>query len=247
MDVFGLGWFGIFDILIAISFFATLFYYFKKGILTKIVEIANGLFGIFVSLLLAIPFNNWIVEEHSDLYLTTIQEILQGNITNAMINDPSIAESGNVGRALIEKLGLPEFVANMVPNIDSLTIDNVAQQLSSGITNNVIGIVIAFLILFFGTTILCFILKILIKILRNVPVFRVIDSIFGIVFGFVKYTIILSIVFLVLMLCLEYFPGISDLIGDFVRTDMQLGNDTFRLSKYLYEHNFLLNFLSLFF
>jgi hypothetical protein len=59
----------------------------------------------------------------------------------------------------------------------------------------------------------------------------------GVLFGLVKVTAIYILLFILgLLLTL---PGIDNLIGEFVRVDMQLGVETFRLSKWFYDNNIL--------
>ncbi|MCK7484257.1 MAG: hypothetical protein MZU97_00940 [Bacillus subtilis] len=71
-----------------------------------------------------------------------------------------------------------------------------------------------------------FLLKILAHMITSLPIIKQIDKILGVLFGLVKITAILYILLFVMGLLLT-LPGIDNLIGEFVRVDMQLGQEQF--------------------
>jgi hypothetical protein len=106
-------------------------------------------------------------------------------------------------------------------------------------------LVIAFIVLFFGSMIVFFLLKILAKMITSIPVIKQIDKVLGLLFGIVKVGLAIFILLFVLGLVLT-IPAINEAIGTFVQNDMQLGEEGFRLSKWLYDNNILKQIINVF-
>jgi hypothetical protein len=88
-------------------------------------------------------------------------------------------------------------------------------------------------------------LKLLAKFVTSIPFIKQVDKVLGVLFGLLKITLIVFILFFVLALLLTV-PAINNLIGDFVQVDMQLATEKFRLSKWIYDHNILKNIIDVF-
>lgn len=230
MNIIGL--FGIIDVLIVISVVAMIWLGWKKGFLLKIVEMASSLFGLIASLLLARPFSslldNWFgadIEAKLETHFLEQSPMLSQNVT-----EPNL-------RQALQDLSMPDFITNWIS--DSVDYDGVTQSIIAAITplfKTMILLVIAFVSLFIGSMIIFFFLKILSRMVTKIPVIKQIDKVLGAFFGLFKGAVVIYILLLILSFVLAV-PGINDLIGDFVNIDMQLDADTFRLSKWLYDHN----------
>jgi uncharacterized membrane protein required for colicin V production len=239
MNFFNL--FGIVDVIIVLSVILFAVIGWKKGFLLKIVEMASSVFGLIASIILARPFatvlDKWIgnsVGERIDNYLLS-----RGSDFTVSLTEPHIREALN-------NMQLPKFMVEWIANsLDYNTITTSIIETLSPILKSFALIVIAFITLFFGSMIIFFFLKILSKMVTSIPFVKQVDKVLGLLFGLIKIAAIVYILLFILALLIT-IPGINDLIGSFLNQDMQLGNDTFRLSKWLYDNNFLKNFINVF-
>lgn len=236
---FGTFGIGILDIVLVIAIIVFAIVGWKKGFLVTIVKMASSIFGIVASILLARPFSpvvdSLVGEEIGTAitnYLTEKMSVIAGEITPGTI------------RTAVDNAfpTFPEFLREWIAGaISPDLIDNTLSSLVDSIQpaiKSVALLVISFIVLFFGSIILFFVLKILAKLITSIPVIREIDKVLGVIFGLVKVMAAIYILLFILGLLLT-LPGIDNLIGEFVRVDMQLGETSFRLSKWFYDNNIL--------
>jgi uncharacterized membrane protein required for colicin V production len=236
-----LGFFGIIDVVIVVSVVIFAAIGWKKGFLLKIVEMASSVFGLIASLLLARPF--------SSVLDKWFGEAIDGKIHEYLITRPLFSAElteTNV-RAAFGEMSLPDYLVDwIVKGIDfeamGLSIVDAIQPLIKGL----ILLVLAFLVLFIGSIIVFFFLKILAKMITKIPFIKQVDKVLGVLFGLVKITVIVYILMFILALVITV-PAIHNLIGDFLAVDMQLGTDKFRLSKWIYDNNVLRHIIDVFF
>jgi len=243
MDIFGL--FGVIDVVIVVTvvIFAALGW--KHGFLVKIVEMASGLFGLLASVLLARPFSTvldrWIGEPIGIKiydYLVSRSAIFTASFTYE--NRLEVVQDA------FEGMNLPQFMIEWIASaIDVETMSATLVDTIQPILKSLALLVISFLVLFFGSMILFFFLKILAKLVTKLPVIKQIDKVLGVLFGLVKVALLVFILLFVLGLLLT-IPAINEAIGGFVSVDMQLGSDGFRLSKWLYDNNLLKQIINVF-
>jgi len=236
-----LGFFGIIDVLIVVSVVIFAAIGWKKGFLLKIVEMASSVFGLIASILLARPF--------SGVLDKWFGEAIDGRIHEYLITRPLFsAELTEMNvRAAFSEMSLPDYLIDwIVKGIDfeamGLSIVDAIQPLIKGL----ILLVLAFLVLFLGSIIVFFFLKILAKMITKIPFIKQVDKILGVLFGLLKITVIVYILMFILALVITV-PAINNLIGDFLAVDMQLGTDKFRLSKWIYDNNVLRHIIDVFF
>ncbi len=239
MNFFNL--FGIIDVVIVLSVIAFAVIGWKKGFLLKIVEMASSVFGLIASILLARPFakvlDNWFGASIADSINTYLSKL--GPSFSASLSQINVTSA-------LESLKLPQFMVDWIAG--SINYDQIAASVLDGIApilKSIALVVIAFITLFFGSMIIFFLLKILAKMVTSIPVIKQIDKVLGTIFGLVKITAIIYILLFILGLLIT-IPAINDSIGAFLYTDMQLDSDKFRLSKWLYDNNFLKNFINVF-
>jgi uncharacterized membrane protein required for colicin V production len=236
---FGTFGIGILDIVLVIAIIVFAIVGWKKGFLVTIVKMASSIFGIVASILLARPF--------SPVVDSLVGEEIGTAITNYLTDKMSVI-AGEITPATIRTAGdnafptFPEFLREWIAGaISPDLIDNTLSSLVNSIQpaiKSVALLVISFIVLFFGSIILFFVLKILAKLITSIPVIREIDKVLGVLFGLVKVMAAIYILLFILGLLLT-LPGIDNLIGEFVRVDMQLGESSFRLSKWFYDNNIL--------
>lgn len=223
-----LGLFGVIDVLIVIAVVAMIMLGWKSGFLLKIVEMASSLFGLIASLLLARPFSQLLDQWFGADIQTRLEThfLEQSPMLSNTVTEPGL-------RQALEELSMPEFIINWI-NIEDAT-DSIIETIVP-FFKTMILLVIAFVSLFIGSMIVFFFLKILSRMVTRIPVVKQIDKVLGALFGLFKVTVVIFILLLLLSFVLAV-PGINDLIGDFVNIDMQLDSESFRLSKWLYDHN----------
>lgn len=233
---------GIIDIVIvlAVILFAVLGW--KKGFLVKIVEMASGIFGLIASIILARPFSTVLDKWIGEPIGTKITEYLlsRTDLFSGTLNEANV-------RSAFEGMSLPQFMVDWIVN--SIDFDQITITIVDAITpviKSLALLVIAFIVLFFGSMIVFFLLKILAKMVTSIPVIREIDKVLGVLFGLVKIAALIYIILFVLALLIN-IPAISNLIGEFLITDMALHNpEQFRLSKWLYDNNILSQLINFF-
>jgi len=236
---FGTFGIGILDIVLVIAIIVFAIIGWKKGFLVTIVKMASSIFGLVGSILLARPFSPVVdslvgneIGTAITNYLTEKMSVIAGEITPATI------------RTAVDNAfpTFPEFLREWIAGaISPDLIDNTLSSLVDSIQpaiKSVALLVISFIVLFFGSIILFFLLKILAKLITSLPIIKEIDKVLGILFGLVKVMAAIYILLFILGLLLT-LPGIDNLIGEFVRVDMQLGESSFRLSKWFYDNNIL--------
>ena len=243
MNIFNL--FGLIDvgIVVAVVIFGIIGW--KKGFLDKIVEMASSLFGLIASILLARPFSGVLDQWLGEPIGLKIHEYL---ISRSAIFSAEFTYENRLQTVeqAFEGMNLPKFMIEWIANaIDVETMTTTLVDTMTPIIKSLALLVIAFIILFFGSIIVFFILKILAKLVTKLPVIKQIDKVLGVLFGLVKIAAIVYILLFVLGLVLT-IPAINEAIGTFVQTDMQLGEEGFRLSKWLYDNNLLKQIINVF-
>lgn len=243
--------FGVTDISIVVLFLIALFVGYKTGFLQQFIKIASSVFGLFTAFVFAKPLA-------AEIGPKWLNALIQPNIyDNVMKSDAlsSIDTSQSLTSALsasISDLGFPQFLADIIaagvdPAAASNTVEQMKDSIATGISatlTEIAVIVISFLFLLFGTTILFWILKIIVKFFRENKFIRVVDGMLGLIFSGVICILIIYVLLLVVgfLMPLDTFSEFND----FMTIDMQLGNSSFRLSKYLYNNNIIGNIIKIF-
>lgn len=234
-------YFGIVDIIIIILAIIFIILGAKKGFLQKAIKIGNWVFGILFAFVFCVKFANDV------LYNWFGESIKQAIYTNVMAN-PAFTDVTTKEEAItvLESLGIPNFIGNIIlANVDATeVVSSIALNISSMATS-VILIVISFLFLWLGTTIICFILKLLVKVLRTSKFIRIVDGFFGIILYIIILYLLIQVVFFVVILI--YRNCNLEGFNQFVDNDILGVNASFRISKYIFETNFLANIIALLF
>lgn len=243
MNIFNL--FGVIDVVIVVAVLLFAYFGWKKGFLVKAVEMASSLFGLIASIILARPFSTvldkWIGESIGIKiydYLLTRSSMFAAEFTYE--NRLETVEQAFDG------MNLPRFMIEWIASaIDVETMSTTLVDTMTPIIKSLALLVISFIVLFFGSMIVFFLLKILAKMITSIPVIKQIDKVLGLLFGIVKVGLAIFILLFVLGLVLT-IPAINEAIGTFVQNDMQLGEEGFRLSKWLYDNNILKQIINVF-
>ena len=226
--------FGVMDVLIIGSVIALVFFGWKSGFLLKVIKLASSLFGLIASILLARPFSTVLDKWFGEGILLKIETFLLDRIANG---DAQATEE-NI-RAALADMALPNFIVDWI--IDSVNTQDTIQSFVNAVApllKSLILLLIAFVVLFFGSMLVFLLLKILAKMITSLPVIKQIDKVLGAIFGLFKAAILIYVVLFLLGLLITV-PAINDFIGSFLTVDMQLETDRFRLSKWFYDNNIL--------
>ncbi len=229
---------GILDIILVLAIIVSLIIGAKKGFLEKFISMGSWL----MALILAFIFCSRL----ADLFIAN--NIIVGGIRENILTNIQNTEAFKSGATdptkFFEELGFPNIIANLINNSVDMDATTIANNLADGISR-MFMVVISFLILFFGILIGLLVLKLIVKLIRQATLVRVVDGILGVGLYGLLSIITIYVAFFVLSLLMQ-IPAF-DALRNFMITDMQLNTDKFRLSKYFYENNILINFLKLFF
>ncbi len=236
-----LGFFGIIDVVIVLLVIIFAIIGWKKGFLEKVIDMASSVFGLIASILLAKPFSGVLRGWVGEALETKIGEYLmsRSDLFSAELTEPNL-------RAALEGLSLPDFMVEWIA--EGIDFNAVTVSIIDSITPMILTLallVISFISLFFGSMVIFFLLRLLAKGITSIPIIKHIDKILGLIFGLLKVALLIYILLFVLALLIN-IPAINDLIWNFLQTDMQLGTEKFRLSKYLYDNNLLKNVINIF-
>ncbi|MDE6047256.1 MAG: hypothetical protein K2F56_01360, partial [Anaeroplasmataceae bacterium] len=216
---------------------------YKKGFLKK----AIGLIGLFVALAVAFVFCSQLAGafESSGIIYKPIFENIKNNVLELEIFQTAGGKDATIADVLVS-MKIPRFLANMfAANIaDGTTVEVVASNISH-FFSHIITVIISFFILFVGVFIAAILLKIITTILRGNAIIRAIDGILGMALYFCLMMIMVYAVFAIMRLLghFEFFAGCQK----FLNVDLKLNEDTFRLSKFFYQHNVIYSFFDIFF
>ncbi len=232
-----LGFIGVIDIILIILFLVALIIGAKKGFLEKFRHLATGLIALIIAILFARQFADMLIGNG------VFKESIYNNVYNNIIISEAFA-NGQDATSILTSLGFPSIIASYLASGIPADI-NIASSLANSVYN-LFMVIISFAILLVGCWILSYIIKLLIKLLRNNIIIRIVDGLLGVIlYGFLAICAI-YIIFFIISLIIQ-IPGLEG-FRDFITVDMQLNNsDEFRISKYFYENNILINFFKLFF
>lgn len=229
----------IVDIIIIVLVLLAIIVGIKVGFMRNFINIASFFMGLIFAIFFASTFAK------NCLYPTFGASIEQ-SFYNNIIENPTIAGLSTTDGLVeaLESTGIPGFIARSVAaNVNPESIpESIATNLSSALTNVTLTI-ISFFALWLGTSLLCLILKLFVKILRRNVVIRVVDSVLGVIFLNLIVYVLVEVVFLFFMLIARGNDGLNQFIINDMSTDMS----PFRISGWLYNNNILGNFFSLFF
>lgn len=223
---------GFIDIVLIVSFLAFIIIGYKEGFMTKVLNIAKGFGGVFVSLFLVVPFGKLFY--NISFIRDPIFNKVEYNVSQKITCDLATASTEEV----LGEIGVPGFMRGIL--INNLNLSDKATDVVysvSDVITKLLLYVIAFLILIFIFTIGIAILKLIVKGLRKTSKFiTIVDGIFGIVFGACLFLAVAYIGLLVISIVLQT-TGADSNFAKFITVDMQLNTNSFRISKFLYNNN----------
>ena len=238
MNIFGI--LGIADIIIFFGALIAIIAGYKLGFIKKVLSLVDVLAILAISFFYCTTLAGLLIE--ADIIYPAIYTPLVERMDAAVIEYGLTAESTVIDFFKV-CLGVPEFLGKMIA--DSIT------GLDAATTAHEICVIIAGHLATMAMNAICFvaiaivliiviaILKAVANGLREIKFVRVIDGLLGSVLYVALYAAGVFAVFALLnwFMTMEWFAAAKD----FLVVDMQLETEAFRLSKFIYEHNVLLN------
>lgn len=225
-----LGFFGIIDVFVVLLGILVLFIGFKKGFMNKMI----GLLGVLVMLALSITLAPNFAE-----FLKN-REIFYPSIYNSIYDKVSaiVAESGEGASTtdiIANALHIPSLIASFIAGKIEATPSELPGEVATILGGYaMVGIAFAILALLFS--IIFVVMKILANTLRKSTIIRTFDGLLGMAFYLLIYTLIISLIFFILNLMVTK-GAITGNTLEFIKTDLQLDTDSFRISKFFYNGN----------
>jgi len=235
-------YFSIIDIIIVLGVIAFGVIGWKKGFLLTIIKMASSVFGLIASLLLSKSFAKVLDGWFGASIDTKIYDYMmsRSDLFNSSLSIDNV-------RTALEGMSMPTFLIDWI--IGKIDFSQIGVSIVDAIEptiKSIVMVVLAFIILFFGSMLVFLILKMIAKLITSIPFIKQVDKVFGVIFGLFKMAIV-TYVLLFLLALLMAVPAVNKLIGDFVTSDMQLSTDAFRISKWLYNNNVIQDFIGIFF
>lgn len=229
---------GLVDIIIIIGIIIFAIIGYKKGFSKKILSPLTILLFIGISIVFC-----------SQLAELLISNNIGNGIYENYYNQLSIViDATGYKDLLVRGLGLwdflADFLANNIAKMGDFDIDTAAIFSAVYITKLILTI-ICFFVIFIALIIVAAILRAIGKTGQKVKLIRVIDGLLGIVCYVAIWAVIVCLLFFVLSYAID-FEWLSS-VKEFLIVDMKLEDDTFRISKIIYEGNFIKNFIDFIF
>lgn len=218
-----------------------------KGFVRSIIDMVGELIILVLSVVLIKPIN--LIVEKLDIFINLKNTIYSNLLSINHLFGESFNKNNpeEISKALKE-LNIPELlnslltkqIINLIPNEANFILGEILSSLllKTGIT------IICFIILYLTLKILLiFIKRISNKIIKSIKPIKRIDKLLGAALGIFIGILVTN------LLCLAITTIISvplfDNINNLIINEMCLNNDTFTLSKFIYEHNLLLFLITL--
>lgn len=233
---------GKIDIAIYIILVLMVLFGYTKGFFKQVLSTANWLVSLILSFLFVKPF--------SKLMMRTP---LQGTI-NSKIGDwisskggvfdiPYEPANGNeqIADAISNGLKLPKFIADAIAkgiNFDVPDGTTLKDILVPSI-GSIIMTIISFIILFIMLLLIIKLIVNLLNIIFDRGLLGFFNKILGAALGLVKSIIFISLAMLLLSTLASVIPSIND----FVVSDLKLNESGFRIGKFFYENNILIEII----
>lgn len=236
----------ILDVAFIILILAVAILGYKVGFITTFIKMTSMIGGLILAILLTTPITDLVCDRGLD---DPISNNIYENITSAEAFQEYYANGGGEDgiSAILTELGIPEFLSDFVAHefICNVDAEGAARAVSEGMSRAFASVVI-FLALLIFSSLLFFVLKIVIKLLRKaVGLFRIIDGLLGMVFSLIIFLLVLYVGLLITSLVIQSLPADHGFV-EFMHEQLKMGSNEFGIVKYFYENNFIGNIINLF-
>lgn len=228
---------GIIYIAIVVFF---LIFGFARGLIRTVVSLFKGILCLVPAIFLSMPLAKLVAPTKAGNFFSEIyiNKFFTADVYQQMIN----AENKNevISECIGENTRMPGFINDYLAKVVGKIVtvgsadQSAAQAFAYALTLYTLAI-IAFILIIIAVKIVISILK---KVNDKINEKKVIGPINRLLGGLV------SAVFGVFIVCLisyglTFFAGLSTGLGEWVDKTMKIGEDTFTISKFVYNHNFI--------
>ena len=236
----------ILDIIFIALALVFLFIGYKIGVFRIALKIASFFSGLLIAIFLTRPITNltfsWgLGQGFSDHFYEKI-------VSNEIYQAYDAAGGGQAGyQALFENFGFPGFVAKIFAGMVADNVGEDAAQISrmaaDGIAKVILGIIVFFALLLLSSIIIAILKKSFKEIRDNVFIIRLIDGILGMA----VFAVILLIIVYIFLAIMEKNIDSTSGFTVWIRTQLSLDTEDFRIMKYFYTHNIIANIFKMLF
>lgn len=217
------------DIVVIIAILLSLLIGYKMGFLRYILKLASLFSGLIITCVLITPLHSFIMD--SSIGENKVQEIhvqLEGCTTS---------------EEMMGALEFPKLVTFLLEKIIESNVEStdLALEISTSIASKILWVQ-CFVILFLIFAILAFIIKQIIKRVRENATVRLIDGIGGCIFSLMTFQLISYLILAIILATSNY--GIISGVDSYL---IEQNENSIGIFTYYYEHNFIYNFIKLFF
>lgn len=223
---------GLVDIILVLVGLIFLFVGFKKGFITKVLSLVGILAILVFGFLYCGQFADFLISK--DIFYSSLKAKFAANI--------NLPDGSTATEVIKQATGLPDFIAGLLAK--SISDPSEAVDVICGQIAGICMRVIAFGIIVVGAILILIILKVIAKAIRTSAFIRVVDGIFGMVLYAAIYLAIVTVLFAGLHLVWE--ANFFSSAREWLTVDFALEKEGFRISKSLFNQNFLVKIISLF-
>lgn len=207
---------------------------FRHGFFKEVVGIAALLGAVVLAYLLADLAKQTAINSFQlDVSLfTTLREVFSGNAVYDQVIDGSQPDALTLLTTGLTQIGLPALFASPLASILIEFNGSIGDALATASTNLLLTIG-SYLVTFLVAWILLIILgKQFVKLSKQNPIFKFIDSLLGIVLGLGRAAVLILIAFSIGIALTFVIPEINA----FLVSDLALESESFSVGKFLYEN-----------
>ena len=234
-------WFiGLIDIILIVLALIVMFLGFRKGFMKK----ALGIVGIIAIIIFAFLYAGQLADWMTKVGIPPAEAIYNRVYDKASISFPEGASGQDIFQQVFGNfLGTVVYFLIGKPQLST---ESFAEFAATNMTHFVMTI-IAFFVIVIGVLIVIGILKLIANLLRESKLIQVIDGVLGALLSLALFAAVVCVVLMVFRLVIENQTSIE---GGFLRwfcDDLHLDDDSFRITKALYNHNVIYNLVHIFF
>jgi len=202
---------------------------FKTGLVLTLFRFVSMILSFFIAMQLYPILSKFLI---GTPVFTWIRDAIAGPVKEKL----GVLKSGTI-QAGLDKLGIPQFVGNLIKNnFSDNTSNKIVKDVGSAISNvlaefaiKILAIVLVFVLVF----IILQLFKIVLKQIVKLPVIKQVDRIAGSAFGILTGCLIAYLVCAVILI-----------FGNSLATGMQKDVDKSLLSKYFVKNNYIVGLLN---
>lgn len=212
----------------------------SSGFFKVLLGLLKGVISLVAAFILTKPITTLIVDKTSvtNGFFEKIQTwiLSKGDSFSAVVNAENFEESLSKG---LTEMNVPTFLHTFITKISSKYFNlDTDIQLGECIAKAIVylsAMAIIFIILLIIFRIIIGILKRIFAKINDIPILGGINRLLGAAVGLVFGILIIAVV----SWGLTFIVAIPGNVSEFLTTQMKLGEDTFTLSKWFFEHNIL--------